>query len=135
MRLSTKPVLFLLTLVLAQGAAWGQGALRDPTQAPAGVATPADERPSDASAAPAQAKAPVTLQVLQIGAAGSHVVLDGKTLKPGDRIDQWRLTRITAQGVVLQGPSGPQTISAYPAVKKTALPGATPPSPTKNGNP
>jgi hypothetical protein len=138
MLLSRKPLPILLALALVQGGAWGQAALRDPTQAPAGVALASEERSANAGGAPSapvQPRAPVALQVLKIGPAGSHVVLDGKTLQPGDRIDQLRLTRITAQGVVLQGPTGPQTISAYPAVKKTAVSGTSPAMPTQNGKP
>ena len=120
----------VIGLVAAQSVAWAQGALRDPTLPPPGAvqATPGaagDAMPGTAAQAGAALAQP-TVQLMLVGPSRQYAVIDGQMLKPGGQIDQWHLTRIGANGVVMQSDTGSQKISAYPSVKKHVIAGELP---------
>jgi hypothetical protein len=129
-----KPAL-VMGIALAQSMAWGQGALRDPTLPPPGAvqASPgglgaSGEALAGAAAQPGAALSQPTVQLMLVGPSRKYAVIDGQMLKPGGKIDQWRLTSIGANGVVMRSDAGSQKISAYPAVKKNVIAGSLPPS-------
>jgi hypothetical protein len=125
--------------LLTQAPAWAQGALHDPTSPPHGLAprvsgvaaSTVSGASSEAGAGPAQAK----VQVLLIGPDRRHAVLDGRLLKTGEQLDQWRLVRIHANGVVLQSGQGSQTVSAFPGVSKKMIADVAAPVPPKKTKP
>lgn len=138
MSLFKKFVAMLTGMLVTQGVAWAQGALRDPTMPPPGavLATPGgDALPAEIAAQQAAASAQPAVQMVLVGPSRKYAVIEGQMLKPGGQIDQWRLTHITAKGVVLKSDTGAQTISAYPSVqKKVVLEKASAPL-LKNRNP
>jgi hypothetical protein len=131
MSLNKNKFMLMLALVFAQSMAWGQSvALRDPTFPPqgAGLAAPhsANGVMSGAVVGRGTATAAPNVQVMLVGPSRKHVVVDGHLLKAGEQIDQWRVTHITANGVILQSAAGTQKISAYPSVKKNVVTGEAP---------
>lgn len=131
MSLNKSKSIFMLAVALAQGAAWGQSALRDPTFPPHGAVLAVPNTASGLTTSGTvlehgAAIAPPVVQVMLVGPSRKHAVIDGHLLKPGEHIDQWRLTQITANGVIMQSAMGTQKISAYPLVKKNVIAGETP---------
>ena len=124
MSLSKKYVAVLMGIVCMPGAAWAQGILRDPTLPPPGavvVAPGGEVLPAEVAAQQAAAATQPAVQMVLVGPSRKYAVIDGQVLKPGGQIDQWRLTSITAKGVVLKSDTGAQAISAYPSVQKKVL--------------
>ena len=138
MSLSIQHLTVLSSMVLMQCAAWAQGPLRDPTLPPPGavLAVPGGEAlPAEVAAQQAAAATQSSVQMVLVGPSRKFAVIDGQMLKPGGQIDQWRLTSITAKGVVLKSDTGAQTISAYPSVQKKVLVDKVPAPLLKNRNP
>ena len=138
MSLLRKTVPILLCL-LWPGVVWSQSALRDPTTPPAGFGLPptaieGGANPAGARPESGPAVAPA-VQIMVIGPARKHVVINGQTLRPGEKMDQWRLVSITAQGVVLQNANGSQTIPAHPPVKKKVISAESTETLLKNAKP
>lgn len=131
-----KKAVMLMVALCLQSVAWSQGALRDPTLPPPGavVAAPGADVPT-AGVTPAEAVAQPTVQMVLVGPSRKYAVIDGQIVKPGGQMDQWRLTQITAAGVVLRSDTGLHTVSAYPAVKKSVRAEPLPSSLPKNRNP
>lgn len=139
MSLFKKFVAMLTGMLVTQGVAWAQGALRDPTMPPPGavLAAPGGDAalPAEIAAQQVAASAQPAVQMVLVGPSRKYAVIEGQMLKPGGQIDQWRLTHITAKGVVLKSDADTQTISAYPSVqKKVVLEKASAPL-LKNRNP
>jgi hypothetical protein len=131
-----KKAVMLMGALCLQSAAWSQGALRDPTMPPPGavVAAPGSDA-SAPGATPAEALVQPTVQLVLVGPSRKYAVIDGHIVKPGGQMDQWRLTQISATGVVLRSDTGLQTVSAYPAVKKSVRAEPLPSSLPKNRTP
>lgn len=92
-----------------------QGPLHDPTRPPqtgtmgrigAGAVTPSTER----------------IQMLLIGESRKYAIVDGVLLKPGDLHNQWRLSIINPESVVMRNASGTRVIRVSPSVVKTLRP-------------
>lgn len=112
---STKIFSVLIGASLTAGLVWGQTSWHDPMLPPAQF-----QSNSDASASvsgDAGLRQP-TVQVLLIGRDRQSAVIDGRVLKRGEQMEQWRLVTISDKGVLLRDNEGSQTVSAYPAVKK-----------------
>lgn len=111
----TKIFSMLLSASCATGLAWGQTDLRDPMMPPAQLPNIAET--STSVGAETGSRQPV-LQVLLIGRDRQSAVIDGRVLKRGEQLDQWRLVTVSDKGVLLHDSEGSQMVSAYPGVKK-----------------
>jgi len=84
--------------------------MADPTRPPPGLGA----RPAgDALATPA-------LEVSSVFLMGRHpyALVDGMTVRPGDRLGESRVSRIDEQGVWLRTPAGPRLLRLVPDVQK-----------------
>lgn len=109
-----------LLLSLLSGAAWGQ-VLPDPTRPPMEM--------GDGSSVAVQFPAPVAKGLLSVIISPSRcaAIIDGKTIKLGEKHDGAQLVEITARGVVLQGANGRRTMELFPGVGvKATAPDASP---------
>lgn len=61
----------------------------------------------------------VELKMLLIGQKRSYALIEGRLLKPGDSINQWKLVSIGNQSVVMRNASMTEKISINPSVVKT----------------
>lgn len=130
MSLSRKYSVILISTVLMPMPSWAQGLVRDPMLPPPEVlsASGAEASSADGAAQPA-------VQFLLLSPSRKYAVIDGQMLKLGAQIDQWRLSSITAKGVVMQNDTGSQAISAYPSVQKKVIASGVPAPLLKNRNP
>ena len=109
--------LISIGIVGVQGVAWAQGALRDPTLPPPEVLSAAGLEALPGGGVVAQP----AVQLVLVSPSRKYAVIDGQMIRSGDQIDQWRVSSITAKGVVMKNDTGSQTISAYPSVQKKVI--------------
>lgn len=89
----------------------GAQALPDPTRPPFVI--------GEGGAAPGQYVAPAVVKGLSsvvISSSRCAAIIDGKTLKLGDKYGEATLVEITAHGVVLQGAQGRRNMELFPGV-------------------
>lgn len=89
--------------------------LPDPTRPPPGIGADA------AKGAVAVELAPVLTSVIIPAKGVPLAVIGGKTVRPGERIGDQQVVRITENGVVLAGANGRETMLLTPAVEKKML--------------
>ncbi len=99
--------------------------LRDPTQPPPGAFVVSK------AAGKAVARKSMTLQTVLISPERRTVVISGRVMSLGDRMNGYRLVEIREAEVVMKGPKGTRTLRLYPAVSKVAATVATLPEKTK----
>lgn len=135
MPLLLKNILVLMGIGLMSGQVWAQSDVRDPMLPPAQYLGATNAQLSDRASSQGTTTHQPVVQVLVIGRDRQSVVMDGRVLKSGEQLDQWRLVRVTDRGVVLRDGDSTQAISAYPAVSKKMVPGSTTGTGSKNTNP
>ena len=102
-----------LLLALAQTALAQE--LADPTRPPPGFGQAETGVP---------AEAPLLLNALYLVGKAPYAIVDGMTVRAGDRLGDYRVTRIDEHGVWLRGPAGPRQLRLTPGIdKKPAVPG------------
>lgn len=118
-------LLLLSGFVLAHGAVWAQGALRDPTTPPAGVRLPTVPAGSVTEGEASTVAAPAsTIRITPVGGR-KQAVIDGRPVQAVEQVKQWRVVNITANGVVLKDGRGTRTVPANPSsVSKKPASGA-----------
>ena len=99
--------------------------LRDPTRPPPGAFAV-----SKAGGKPVARKT-MTLQTVLISPQRRTVVISGRVMSIGDRMDGYRLVEIREAEVVMRGSKGTRTLRLYPAVSKVAATVAKLPEETK----
>lgn len=99
--------------------------LRDPTQPPPGAFVVSK------AAGKAVARKSMTLQTVLISPERRTVVISGRVMSLGDRMNGYRLVEIREAEVVMKGSKGTRTLRLYPAVSKVAATVATLPEKTK----
>lgn len=99
--------------------------LRDPTRPPPGAFAVAK-----AGAKPVAGKS-MTLQTVLISPQRRTVVISGRIMSLGDKMDGYRLVEIRATEVVMKGSKGTRTLRLYPAVNKVSAAVAALPDRTK----
>jgi hypothetical protein len=96
----------------------------------AGVAHAADVLDPTRPPSPASAASPLpgdgddgrlVLQSVLLGPDRQVAVVSGLPLTIGDEVRGHRLLRVTHSEAVLQGPSGPVTLSLYPRIERRAV--------------
>lgn len=135
MAILSKNVLRLMVAAVLPVCAFGQDGLRDPMMPPPQAWAASSVAGASGLTPQESASGRPTVQVLLIGASRQYAVIDGQMLKPGSRLDAWRLDSISSRGVVLRDVEGTQAVSAFPAVKKNMRPGSTGPAGSNNANP
>ncbi len=99
--------------------------LRDPTRPPPGAVVVSK------AAGKAVARKTMTLQTVLISPERRTVVISGRVMSLGDRMNGYRLVEIREAEVVMKGSKGTRTLQLYPAVSKVAATVATLPEKTK----
>lgn len=103
----------LLLLCTLPAAVWGQ-VLPDPTRPPLEI--------GDGSVSSAQNAPPATAKgLLSVIISPSHcaAIIDGKTIRLGEKYGEAILVEINAQGVVLQGVQARRSMALFPGVGVT----------------
>jgi len=108
----------------ALAAAASAETLPDPTRPPASVLAP----PADAAAIPGLDGA-LVLQSVLIAPDRRSAVISGQSMKVGDTVGGFRLVRVAAGEVTLEGLEGSRTLSLFPDVHKHRVTTATDPAP------
>lgn len=93
-------------------------ALVDPTRPPAALVT--------GESAPASANAPV-LQSVLMSPRRIEAIINGQTVKVGDKVGDARVVRIKENEVVLRTGKSTQVLKLYPAIEKRMSPGVPAP--------
>ena len=99
----------VMLLCMLSGTAWGY-ALPDPTRPPAEIGG------GDGMVASPQLPPAKGLMSVIISPTRCAAIIDGKTFNLGEQYDGSKLVRISASGVVLQGPKGLRTMALFPGV-------------------
>lgn len=118
------------TLALPAVAPASAEALRDPTRPAfdveatgvgAGNAAGGGAAAGDAAAGPAAParQGPQLQSIVHRSQGRSLAVIDGRTLRPGDRFGNARVAAIGEHSVTLAGPDGRRVLSLTPAARKT----------------
>ena len=115
-RLRTLSLVWLacgLAAFLAPMPAWAQSPLADPTRPPTGV--PGAMNSDEAAGGP-------VLQSVLIPRQGKPLaVIDGHTVRLGQRYGDARLVRVSEHDVVLDGPEGIERLQLTPGIEKTNI--------------
>jgi MSHA biogenesis protein MshK len=98
---------------LAEGAAFAQGGLADPTRPPNTVATP--------QGGEEQAAGGRQLQSVLLSGGRKLAVIDGNVVPLGGTLGDARVVRITETEVVLKTGEETETLKLYPGVDKQAV--------------
>lgn len=102
--------LLLLLLSSAPG-------LQDPTQ-PLRIAPPAVEVAGVASAP----QKTLQLQAIFTGNGQNSVIIDGQRYQTGDKVSSYRLARINADSILLQGQGESVTLALFPTLSNLSKP-------------
>ena len=86
-----------------------QAGMNDPTRPPPGFGLPPGQAP---------AEAPLVVGGIFLMGTKPYALVDGMTVRVGDRLGEARVTRIDHQGVWLQGGAGKRLLKLAPEVEK-----------------
>jgi len=100
----------LLLLCTLPAAAWGQ-VLSDPTRPPVEIG----DAPASSVQHAARAAAKGLLSVI-ISPTRCAAIIDGRTIRLGEKYGEAMLVEINPQGVVLQGAQGRRSLALFPGV-------------------
>lgn len=100
-----------MTVLLAAISGHANAQMADPTRPPPEVLGSAGKADADPSP---------RVHSIMIGASKKYALIDGVTVKEGDRFRGMKVKRINQQSVLLSSDSGPVTLYLSPAVSKTA---------------
>ena len=88
--------------------------LQDPTRPPTATTLPTGDSAAPVVSGP-------QLQSIRLGGARSSAIISGQRVSLGERYGGAQLVKISENQVVLQGSSGMQTLTLFPAIGKSAV--------------
>lgn len=104
----------LILLLLASSSSQ----IHDPTQ-PLNIVSPTPVLSQNNAIAP---KKGLQLEAIFTGTGVSSAIIDGKLYRQGSKVGQYRLARIDADRILLQGQGGTVTLSLFPSLSNLSTP-------------
>lgn len=96
--------------------ALSSASIQDPTQ-PLNIAPPAP-----ATVGAVAPKKGLQLEAIFTGTGRSSAIIDGKFYRQGSKVGQYRLARIDADRIVLQGQGAPVILTLFPSLSSLSKP-------------